>query len=135
MNRLTFAIALICAATSNAQDAKDKDDPFKIEFKKTEPRELTPEEKKRAEEAVKAIAGAGAAAGTCAIVSFGLIAFGILFLSAIPIVIALYRGHPDTAGISLVSIFLGWTFIGWILALVWSVKSFARTKQGRARDY
>jgi hypothetical protein len=58
-----------------------------------------------------------------------------LGVTLLPVVIAIWRGHPDTLAISLVAIFLGWTFLGWFIALIWSVKSFPRNPDGDARDY
>jgi hypothetical protein len=40
----------------------------------------------------------------------------------LPFSIALYRGHPAVVNIFLVNLLLGWTVIGWIVALVWSLK-------------
>lgn len=57
---------------------------------------------------------------------FGLGA-GILFLISVayflPSVIALLRGKSNTFAIILLNIFLGWTFVGWVVALVWSFTS------------
>ena len=39
----------------------------------------------------------------------------------LPTIIAAKRSHPHTAGIVLVNIFLGWTFLGWIGSLIWAV--------------
>lgn len=44
----------------------------------------------------------------------------ILGLSFLPTIIAFKRRHPQKVPILLVNFFLGWTFIGWIVALVWS---------------
>ena len=41
----------------------------------------------------------------------------------LPTVIAMLRGKSNTFAILLLNLFLGWTFIGWIVALVWSVTS------------
>lgn len=41
----------------------------------------------------------------------------------LPALIASYRGHQDTAAIALLTILLGWSFIGWIIALVWSLSA------------
>ena len=48
----------------------------------------------------------------------GLIGLGIYFL---PTIIAAFRKHKSIPGIVLVNVFTGWTFIGWIIALVWSL--------------
>lgn len=55
----------------------------------------------------------------------GLVCIGVcvllgIILTALPIVIAAMRGHPNTAAIAAVTILLGWTGIGWIAALIWS---------------
>ena len=38
----------------------------------------------------------------------------------LPTIIALLRGHRNALAIFLLNFFLGWTFIGWVVALVWS---------------
>ena len=37
-----------------------------------------------------------------------------------PIMVAARRQHKNTAAISILTLLAGWTFIGWIIALVWS---------------
>ncbi|NOZ65514.1 MAG: superinfection immunity protein [Alphaproteobacteria bacterium] len=50
--------------------------------------------------------------------------FFILFiLYFLPIMIAGYRDHDRSISILLLNIALGWTGVGWILALVWSLSS------------
>jgi hypothetical protein len=49
---------------------------------------------------------------------FGLI-FGLVLLF-LPTVIARSRSHPNAGAIFLVNLFFGWTFIGWIVSLVWA---------------
>ena len=39
----------------------------------------------------------------------------------VPTIVALSRKHLQKTAIILLNIFLGWTFIGWVVALVWSV--------------
>lgn len=41
----------------------------------------------------------------------------------LPSIIALARSKRDIAGIILLNFFLGWTMIGWIVALIWAVKT------------
>lgn len=55
----------------------------------------------------------------------GVIVAGVLGLLAyfLPVVIAVMRGHRQTIPIALVCIFLGWTFLGWVIALIWSFTS------------
>jgi Superinfection immunity protein len=44
-------------------------------------------------------------------------AIALLFL---PTLIAKSRRHPNALPIFLVNLFFGWTFIGWVVALVWA---------------
>lgn len=37
-----------------------------------------------------------------------------------PLWVALARGHPDTAAIAAVNLLLGWTVLGWLIAMVWA---------------
>ncbi len=39
----------------------------------------------------------------------------------IPWIIAIYRDHPQIKSIFVIDLFLGWTFLGWVIALAWSV--------------
>ena len=75
---------------------------------------------------VDAGVGAGAFGLTlgCLLVS---IAAGVLFY-LLPTFIAMTRRHPNTASIAILNIFLGWTFIGYIVALVWAFSAI--TKHG-----
>jgi hypothetical protein len=52
----------------------------------------------------------------------GVIVFLILLsLYFLPTIIALLRRQPNALAIFLLNFFLGWSFIGWVVALVWSV--------------
>ena len=44
----------------------------------------------------------------------------------LPTVIALARGHHDGFAIFLTNLLLGWTVLGWIIALIWSVTAVRR---------
>lgn len=37
-----------------------------------------------------------------------------------PTIVAKYRKHHNTLAIGVTNLFLGWTFLGWIAALIWS---------------
>jgi hypothetical protein len=41
----------------------------------------------------------------------------------LPSILALARSKRDITAILLLNLFLGWTFIGWVVALVWAVKN------------
>lgn len=47
-----------------------------------------------------------------------LILIAIYFL---PTLIANGRHLHERAGIAMVNLFLGWTFIGWVVALIWAI--------------
>ena len=46
-----------------------------------------------------------------------------LILYFLPSIIALARNKRDTLAIFLLYLFLGWSVIGWIVALVWAAKN------------
>jgi len=50
--------------------------------------------------------------------------FGLGFvLYFLPTILAFARNKRDTTAILLLNIFLGWTMIGWVVALVWAMKT------------
>lgn len=53
-----------------------------------------------------------------AILAIGMTAFAIYFG---PSIIAAWRSHHQAAAVFALNLFLGWTFLGWVLALVWSL--------------
>ncbi len=46
-----------------------------------------------------------------------------LIMYFVPTIIAVARHARSTTGIILLNIFAGWTFVGWIIALIWSITS------------
>jgi hypothetical protein len=55
--------------------------------------------------------------------------FGIILLIPIyflPGIVAHMRDHPQENPIVVLNLFLGWTLIGWVVALVWSILAFER---------
>jgi hypothetical protein len=44
---------------------------------------------------------------------------GIIYF--IPSILAAQRSHRNATGVLLVNLFLGWTVLGWVGALVWAV--------------
>jgi T4 superinfection immunity protein len=52
--------------------------------------------------------------------------FGFTFVMYfLPSIIALARSKRDILAIFLLNVFLGWSIIGWIVALVWAAKTDA----------
>jgi hypothetical protein len=50
--------------------------------------------------------------------------FGFWFVMYfLPSIIALIKSKRDTLAIFLLNLFLGWSVIGWVVALVWAVKN------------
>ena len=50
--------------------------------------------------------------------------FGLGFVMYfLPSIVAFARSKRDTASIVLLNLFLGWTMIGWVVALVWAFKT------------
>jgi len=50
--------------------------------------------------------------------------FGIGFaMYFLPSIVAIARNKRDTTAILLLNIFLGWSVIGWIVGLVWAVRT------------
>ncbi len=47
----------------------------------------------------------------------------------VPTIVAISRRARNVLGIVLLNIFGGWTFVGWIIALVWSIRDEKQLKQ------
>jgi hypothetical protein len=56
-----------------------------------------------------------------AFVFFHFFGLGFLFYF-LPAIIGFARSKRDRLSIFLLNLFLGWTLIGWVVALVWAVK-------------
>lgn len=52
-----------------------------------------------------------------------LMAFISLAIYFIPIIIAYVRRHNNFTAICLLTIFTGWTFLGWLASLLWALNS------------
>jgi hypothetical protein len=51
----------------------------------------------------------------------------------LPALVAVYRRHSRAEAIAIVNLFLGWTGIGWLAALVWAFRSRSRGTSHRYR--
>lgn len=56
---------------------------------------------------------------------FMLLSMAVLYFT--PTGIAALRAHPNTIAIGMLNLFLGWTFVFWVGALVWSFMKKERT--------
>ncbi|HDZ77119.1 MAG TPA: superinfection immunity protein [Candidatus Omnitrophica bacterium] len=45
----------------------------------------------------------------------------IILIYFLPWIVAMANNHRNSAAIALLNVLLGWTFIGWVIALVWAV--------------
>lgn len=55
-----------------------------------------------------------------------LIVLVVLVVYMIPGVVAWSRGHRNAAAIITMNVVLGWTFLGWTIALIWSMTNNVR---------
>lgn len=61
------------------------------------------------------------------IIAIGFI-MGCLIAYFLPSLVASRRKHSNLGAIQALNIFLGWTFIGWVIALIWSLTDNVKTK-------
>jgi type VI protein secretion system component VasK len=75
---------------------------------------------------------------------FLFLALVIALLYFLPIIIAVNKNHPQTTAIALVTIFGGWSFVGWFIALIMAMsgqrgnrpkKFVRRRKSSRFRKF
>ena len=46
----------------------------------------------------------------------------------LPTIVAGAREHPSGGGIFVLNLFLGWTFVGWVVALAWSCSAIYKER-------
>ena len=59
----------------------------------------------------------------------GISAAFLITIYMFPAYFAQSRGHRNSDSIATFNLFLGWTFIGWVCALIWAQNDFDRSKQ------
>lgn len=57
------------------------------------------------------------------IISIVIISIIFLAIYIIPTIVANIRKHSQKTQILILNIFLGWSFIGWVIALIWAFKN------------
>lgn len=62
-----------------------------------------------------------------------LILTGAALVYLLPSIVAALRGHRNGAPVFVVNLFLGWTLIGWVVALAWSLMADQEPARYRAR--
>lgn len=50
----------------------------------------------------------------------------VVLVGFLPSIIAFARRHHNRIAILVLNVLLGWTLIGWVLALVWSLTAISR---------
>jgi hypothetical protein len=79
-----------------------------------------------------ALVFAGVMVGVWLIMRSSAILLGVLFLLAAyfaPSIVAVSRKHQNAPAIAALNLFLGWTFIGWLVAFVWSLTQVRSTAE------
>ena len=61
---------------------------------------------------------------TLGLLFFPIFGFGFVFYF-LPSIVAFARSKRDSASILVLNLLLGWTAIGWVIALIWAVKTDA----------
>lgn len=65
------------------------------------------------------------ASGCVLTVALAIIGLAVYF---VPIVIAAIRRHPQFGPIFAVNFFLGWSLVGWVVALAWSISALEESR-------
>ncbi len=53
-----------------------------------------------------------------------------LLLYFLPVFVAEFRLHRNLVPIAIVNLFLGWTVVGWIVALAWAASADGKGREG-----
>ena len=51
------------------------------------------------------------------------IAVVLIALYFLPTIVVVMRNHHNAGSVSVLNLLLGWTLVGWVVALVWSVSA------------
>jgi hypothetical protein len=68
--------------------------------------------------------------------AIGSVVFMLVLVAAyfIPTIVAAQRGIPNAGPVAIINLFLGWTFIGWVVALAMAVAGERPSTQRRVPD-
>ena len=61
--------------------------------------------------------------------SSGGLLFGLLLVACLyflPTIVAVSRSVPNVGSVAVINVFLGWTFVGWVVALAMAARSKPR---------
>lgn len=59
----------------------------------------------------------------------GIVTAFFVAIYMFPAYLAQSKGHPQNTSITMLNMFLGWTFLGWVGALVWACSDFDQSKR------
>jgi hypothetical protein len=48
------------------------------------------------------------------------LAIGLIVAYFLPTIVGAVRGQPNTTAIFVMNLLLGWTMLGWVIALIWA---------------
>ena len=65
----------------------------------------------------------------CMDVALFIVAFAAIYL--LPSLVAWYRRHHQGGAIIVLNLFLGWSLLGWVVALVWALTAVRPHRDGR----
>ena len=61
--------------------------------------------------------------------------FAVFAIYFLPGLIGLVRGHHNGNAITALNLFLGWTFVGWVVALCWALTETGDRPENRVRQH
>lgn len=56
-----------------------------------------------------------------------LTVLSLIFIYVLPAIVANVREHHQESAIWALNILLGWTFVGWVIALVWALTAVRKS--------
>ena len=59
----------------------------------------------------------------------------VIFVYFLPSIIAFRRGKPNRWSVGVLNLFLGWTFIGWVICLAMAVSGAKKRSEASPRAY
>jgi hypothetical protein len=113
--------------------AKEKEKPDSDKKAPVEPPKKTSPEDQEAKAAASVAAGTTCCGfGLVTTFLLGVVCFLFYFL---PTFVGFFRKHPNMTPILIVNIFLGWTLVGYVVALAWAFTAQEEPKTYRRKRY
>lgn len=67
-------------------------------------------------------------------ISIFLIIILVVLFYFLPAIVASNRKNPQTMSIFVLNLFLGWTLLGWVIALIWACANVSETTETKKVD-